>query len=92
MNIMYKCSFCKNVYDWYEGVHENPNGSGVFVKANSFILKSVDPIDVDEDGAVGGTAQECQEGLNTYINLCPDCMRKLLDNLHINGNNAWYSA
>lgn len=90
MLMKYQCSFCKKMYDWYEGVYENPSFEsnkahkdgydvkpGVFVKANSFVLKSFQPIpgysseklDVDEaDGNLEGMV----------INLCSDCMRELL--------------
>lgn len=87
MNIMYKCCFCAKPYDWYEGVRKDPeNEAGAFIKANSFVLTRVDPIDINIGGA---TVQSDDDVLDTYINLCPNCMRKLLDNIRIDGSKVW---
>lgn len=107
MNIMYKCCFCQKIYDWYDGLYENPEYKsedalkarrdgkeyaekpGVFINANSFILKKFCPLpDRENDKLIVDPADGNLEDL--VINLCPDCMRKLLDNYRDeNGDNAW---
>lgn len=106
MNVMYKCSFCGKIYEWYGGLYENEKysfdekrkaerkgeeyneDSGVLINANAFVLKRFAPLpeyegeemEVDEaDGNLEGAV----------INLCPDCMRKLLDNIKINDEPPW---
>lgn len=96
MNIMYKCSFCGKHYDWYGGVYENEGDtesenegkSGTLVKANSFVLTRVAPLDITTTSA-SVVAEKPNSGLDTYINLCSACMHKLLDNLRIDGLTAW---
>lgn len=104
MNIMYKCCFCQQVYDWYEGIYENPKydfgeqrkakrqgkeyseKSGIFISANAIRLEQV----IVNDDDIGVETPDNNIG---HINMCPDCMRKLLDNYRDgSGNNAWYSA
>lgn len=62
--------------------------AGVFVNANSFVLKRFEPLpEKDGENFKAEEADGNLEGL--YINICPDCMRKLLDNLHLEGISAW---
>lgn len=102
MNIMYKCCFCKKVYEWYEGLYENPKYSylderkaehqgeeysekpGIFIGANAILLERV----IVNDDSID--AETLDDNMGVHINLCPNCMRKLLDNYHDeSGNNAW---
>lgn len=94
MRIKYKCSFCNELYDWYDGLYENAEYSfaderkaerqgaeytvekGVFISVNGFVLKRANPIDTNAE------IQEADGNLQgLFINLCPDCMRKLLDKI-----------
>ncbi len=103
MNIMYKCQLCKKTYEYYEEVYQNPSfdpmkkirakrkgeeyteESGGIIKANGIMLKNFS--DFRQDGAI--TEQYTGRELDIYINLCPDCMRKLLDNLDFSGTSPW---
>lgn len=104
MNIMYKCCFCSNIYEWYEGLYENPKYNylderkaerqgeeysekpGVFISANSILLEQV----IVNDDDIG--AETLDGNMGVHINLCPDCMRKLLDSYRdAGGNDAWNS-
>lgn len=115
MNIMYKCQFCGKVYDWYDGLYENPKYNpneaslalrkrenypekrGAHIYVNGLVLKYIKPIDdrVDGEGITAKPATlrrhyPAEGNLNVYINLCPDCMRKIIDNLKFNGDcKAW---
>lgn len=105
MNILYKCCFCEKQYDWYDGIYENPNydseeatkarrngteyseDHGTFIAANSIILKQVAPVDDRINGTpLTAISPAC---FDIYINICEDCMRKILDNLHIYDGTAW---
>ncbi len=86
MNIMYKCSFCGKMYDWYDSIYEKPTDkSGIFVRANCLKLMYHAPVDVkptvikDADGNLDGL----------YINLCEDCMYKFLDTIKIDNEPLW---
>lgn len=100
MNVMYKCCFCQNVYEWYDGLYENPKynlrdertaerqgkeypeKSGFFIGANAILLERVFVSDNDVSA----------ETLDDHFNMCPDCMRKLLNSYHDGSNNgAWGS-
>lgn len=67
---------------------------GVFIKANGFTLNFIPPIDDSARNAEGIEPELADGNLGCLINICPDCMRKLLDNLHPfdEDNNAWYSV
>lgn len=73
----YQCSYCKKLYDWYDGVYDDPEERDVFINANCFVLRKFDPVP-EADGerltvnTVGGNLDD------TVINLCPECMRGLL--------------
>ena len=86
MNVLYKCSFCKKTYDWYEVVYEKPDdNSSVSARVNCLKLFFHEPVDENKTeikGADGNLHNLC-------INLCEDCMHKLLDNLTICEMNAW---
>ena len=109
MMIEYKCCFCRNPYEWYEGLYENPKYSvyeeikarrrgekykeekGVYIPANGFTLCSINPIDDGIGAANPIEVNKVGGNLDVYINICPKCMRKLLDNLCADGSggNAW---
>ncbi len=100
MNIMYKCCFCQNIYEWYDGLYENPKynfhdectakhqkkeypeESGFYISANAILLAKVITDDVGLN----------VETLNTNINMCPDCMRKLLNSYHDGSNNSIWGS
>lgn len=105
MNIMYKCCFCQQVYEWYDGLYENPKYDfheerkverqgkeysekpGIFISANAILLEQVIASD---DGIC---VETLEDNMGVHINMCPDCMRKLLNSYRDGGgNNAWYSA
>lgn len=104
MNIMYKCCFCQQVYDWYEGLYENPKYDlaekrkaerqgkeysehpGIFISANAIRLEQV----IVNDDGIGVETLDDNDNMGVHINMCPDCMRKLLDSYRDeSGNNAW---
>lgn len=86
MNIMYKCSFCNKIYDWYEVVYENEKDeNSIFVKANCFKLLYHAPLEIEKTDL-----QNADGNLNNLcINVCPDCMHKIIDNIKIDNNPAW---
>lgn len=105
MNIMYKCCFCQKVYEWYDGLYENPRynfderrkaerqgkeypeKSGVFISANAILLEQV----IVNNDNIG--VETLDDNMGVHINLCPDCMRKLLDSYRDeSGNSAWDSV
>lgn len=86
MNIMYKCSSCGKMYDWYEAVYEKPTDkNSIFVRANCFKLMYHAPVDVEQ--TVIKDADGNLDGM--YINLCEDCMHKLLDTIQIDNEPLW---
>lgn len=107
--IEYRCCFCRKIYDWYDGIYENPKYDsqaeriarhkgeayteepGGFIAVNGFTLCRILPVN---DGVSAGCAIEAEPAngnLNVYLNICPDCMRKMLDNLYPehSDENAW---
>lgn len=110
MRMKYQCCFCSALYDWYEGLQENPKYDyfdkiraeekgekyneepGVWIPANSIILRMVEPIHDGIDDEVALEDKPVGGNLDVYLNICPDCMRKLLDNLHpYDEADAWSS-
>lgn len=103
---IFKCCACLKAYDWYEGIYENPKydsdaacrarlkegeyeeESGVFIRSNGIQLKFAEPTISSEESEFSdadGNLAGC------FINLCPECLRKLMDNIHpydVHGN-AW---
>lgn len=85
MKVEYKCCICGKSYDWYEGVHENlEENSGIFVPANSIVVKSFAPLPECE----GEKLEFCADPSlgNKYtneviVNLCENCMHKLLQKI-----------
>ena len=81
---IYKCDYCGKIYEWYEGVKAErqlpPEVVGKqpvpqFVNYNSVLLTSFEP-----DG------DECKDNCDYYvrrIDLCPDCMKKLIETSNI---------
>ena len=70
---------------------EYPEKSGIFVKVNGMLLKFLRPISDTADGTTETTAEPADGNLDAFINVCPDCMRKILDNLYCTDSesNAW---
>ena len=109
MQIVYKCCKCGEIYEWYDTLYENPEwekidfktkqamspeermkAAGVSIKANCFILKAFTPCD-DKDTQVNDTDGNLK---GAVINLCGDCMRKLLDEIHpfYDSGNCWWEV
>lgn len=64
--------------------------AGVYIPANGFTLCKINPIDDGIDAQKTIEVERVGGNLDLYINICPECMRKLLDNLHpCDDNNAW---
>lgn len=61
---------------------------GVFIVANSIALKNVAPVDDRINGEALKVAN-VNGNLSVYINICKDCMRKIIDNLHMDDDSAW---
>lgn len=110
MRMKYQCCFCSALYDWYEGLNENPKynysdkikaerkgekyneESGVWIPANSFTLCMMEPINDNIDNEIALNVKPVGGCLDIYLNICPNCMRKILDNLHPYGDgDAWSS-
>ncbi len=65
--------------------------AGTYVKANGFTLCRIDPINDSIDAKEPISVTNLDSNLSVYLNVCRDCMRKILDNLYPEGNktNAW---
>ena len=68
--------------------NEEPNG---YIAVNGFTLCRIDPIDDTVCAEKAINAEPAPGNLNIYLNICPDCMRKMLNNRHLtsNGGNPW---
>lgn len=110
MLFKYRCCFCGTLYDWYDGLYENPKYNfdeeqkalkkgetygqkrGVFIPANGFVLHRINPIDDRVNAKSAINVEPLGGNLNIYFNICSNCMRKLLDNLHpYDENDIWNS-
>lgn len=84
---MYKCDFCSKPYEWYEGVH---NDKKRFCSANSLQFVCYSPFDSSVDGEQCRTLDESPVNpVPDVIDVCPECMHKLLDALNFNKNKLW---
>lgn len=109
MMIEYRCCFCRELYDWYEGIYKNPNynlreeikarrkgeeyteKSGNFIAVNGFTLCQIQPINDNVSADCAIEAEPPKGNLNVYLNVCPKCMREILNNLYPTYKNvsAW---
>lgn len=64
---------------------------GIFIEANAFRLYVIEPDDDRKTPTIREVRQP-RNNLDTYMNICPVCMRKLLDNLKIDSESAWDMA
>lgn len=83
-----------NIYDELKARRrgeEYNEEKGVYIPANGFTLCKINPIDDRIDAKEAIEIDRVGGNLDLYINICPDCMRKLLDNLYANDSNinAW---
>lgn len=86
MNIMYKCSFCNKIYEWYDVVYEDPKDkNSIYAKTNCLMLLHHPPVEIEKTEVTNADGNLD----NLHINICQDCMHKLLDNLTIDNDNAW---
>lgn len=68
-----------------------PEKPGVFVNTNAITLCCVEPVDDNIHNPNPLSAKPVDGNGDVYINLCPACMRKILDNTHLIDENtdAW---
>ncbi len=94
MKVKYKCCICGTIYDWYEGVHENlEENSGVFVPANSIVVKSFEPLPECEGEKLEFLTDPNHGNKYTnevIVNLCESCMHKLLKKISPSDGNVNY--
>lgn len=65
--------------------------SGVYIGANGFTLCCINPINDNIDAREPIKIESVGGNLDVYMNMCPECMRKVLDNLFPDDerHNAW---
>ena len=87
MNIVYKCSKCDEVYEWYGNVYENSDETGIDIRVNCFELKFACPSPECE-----GEQQKCETASGNLhgvlINLCDKCIRTLLSSIYPFGDGS----
>jgi hypothetical protein len=82
---MKKCNICLKPYDWYDGISDN----GQYIKTNSIKFTHTLPLELDENGKPEAIeADEVDYDIDMYIDLCPECMNKLLKQVHTDSNNT----
>jgi hypothetical protein len=80
-----RCNFCLKPFDWYDGINDN----GKYVETNSIRFTHTLPLEIDGNGIAETIEEgEIDRDLDMYIDVCPECMRKLLKSVHTDSKNT----
>lgn len=80
MRLVYKCCMCKSLYDWYDCISDR---KGITQPVNCVTLDNFAAIGDCYGNQITHNENEPLDNLDGKIfNLCPDCMKKLIDELY----------